>query len=92
MAKKEKHAEEKKEKEFDVDEEVKRLSRSTNIKIMRCENSFDNMLKRLDKDIDKVISEKEKFFDETKELTEEYVTTDYTDNALERYRNQLRKI
>ena len=90
MAKKEKKNE--KEKEYDIDEEVRRLSRSTDLKIRKLENSFDNQLKQLDKNIDKAISEKEKFFDETKELTTEYIMTDYTDNALERYRNQLRKI
>ena len=90
MAKKEKN--EKKEKEFDVDKEIERLSKSTRIKIMKSENSFESRLNQLDKDIESAISAKEKLFDETKELTSKHVMTNYTDNALERYRNQLRKI
>ena len=90
MAKKEKN--EKKEKEFDVDKEIERLSKSTRIKIMTSENSFESRLNQLDKDIESAISAKEKLFDETKELTSKHVMTNYTDNALERYRNQLRKI
>lgn len=87
MAKKEE-----KEKKFDVDKEMERLSKSTRIKIMKSENSFENRLNQLDKDIESAISAKEKLFDETKELTSKHVMTNYTDNALERYRNQLRKI
>lgn len=83
---------EEKEKEFDVDKEMERLSKSTRIKIMKSENSFESRLNQLDKDIESAISAKEKLFDETKELTSKHVMTNYTDNALERYRNQLRKI
>ena len=89
MAKKERK--EKKEKKFDVDKEMERLSRSTNVKIMKSENSFENRLNQLDKDIEKTFSSKEKLFDETKDLTSKHIMTDYTDNALERYRNQLKK-
>lgn len=83
---------EKKEEKFDVDKEMERLSRSTNVKIMRAENSFENRLNQLDKDIEHAISSKEKLFDETKDLTSKHIMTDYTDNALKRYRNQLKKI
>ncbi len=89
MAKKEKN--EVKEKKYDVDKEMERLSRSTNVKIMKSENSFENRLNQLDKDIERTISSKEKLFDETKDLTSKHIMTDYTDNALERYRNQLKK-
>ena len=54
MAKKEKN--EKKEKEFDVDKEIERLSKSTRIKIMKSENSFESRLNQLDKDIESAIS------------------------------------
>ncbi len=90
MAKKERKNE--KEKKFDVDKEMERLSRSTKVKIMKSENSFENRLNQLDKDIEQAISSKEKLFDETKDLTSKHIMTDYTDNALERYRNQLKKI
>ena len=56
------------------------------------ENSFENRLNQLDKDIEHAISSKEKLFDETKDLTSKHIMTDYTDNALKRYRNQLKKI
>ena len=82
----------KKEKEFDVDEEIRRLSKSTNVNIMKSENAFENRLNQLDKDIEKAISSKEKLFDDSKVLTSKHISNDYTDNALERYRNQLRKI
>ncbi|WP_296884995.1 hypothetical protein [uncultured Methanobrevibacter sp.] len=90
MAKKEKMEE--KEKEFDVDKEIERLSRPTRINIMKSQNSFESRLNQLDKDIEDAISAKEKLFDETKELTSKHIMTNYTDNALERYKNQLRKI
>ena len=90
MAKKE--SKDEKEKKFDVDEEMRRLSRSTNVKIMKSENSFESRLNQLDKDIENAISSKEKLFDESKDLTSKHIMTNYTDNALERYRNQLRKI
>ena len=82
----------KKEEKFDVDKELKRLSKSIDVKIMKSENSFESRLSQLDKDIEKAISSKEKLFDETKDLTSKHIMNDYTDNALERYRNQLRKM
>lgn len=78
--------------EFDVDKEIKKISRKTDINIMRSEKAFENRLNKLDKDIDKTIKSKEKIFDESKEVTTQYLTTDYTDSALERYREKLKKI
>ncbi|MBR0271769.1 MAG: hypothetical protein IJQ68_07260 [Methanobrevibacter sp.] len=80
------------EKDFDVDKEIERLSRKTNVNILRTEKSFDNRISQLEKDIDKVIKSKEKFFDDSKELTSKHATSSYTDNALERYKKKLNKI
>ena len=82
----------KKKDKFDVDKELKRLSRSIDIQIMKSENSFDNRLDLLDKDIDDVLSSKVKMFDESKDLTSKHILTDYTDNSLERYKRKLNKI
>ena len=81
-----------KDKEVDIDEEVEKLARQTNINIRKTEYSFDHQLKRLDKDIDRVVNDKLKEFDKTKELTSEYLLTDYNNDSIERYREKLKKI
>jgi hypothetical protein len=81
-----------KEEKFDVDKELKRLSRSIDIQIIKSENSFDNTLDLLDKDIDEAISSKVKMFDESKDLTSKHIMMDYTDDSLERYKRKLNKI
>ena len=82
----------KNEDEFGVDEEIKRISRSIDIQIIKSENSYENLFNKLDDDIDKAISKKIKMFDESKDLTSKHIMTDYTDNALERYKRKLNKI
>ncbi len=82
----------KKEKKVDVDEELKIMSKSIDIQIIKSENSFDNRLSKLDEEIDKAISSKVKMFDESKDLTSKHIMTNYTDNALERYKRKLNKI
>lgn len=79
-------------KDFDVDKEIKRMSRNIDIDIIKSENAFDNLMDKLDKDIDKAISNKISMFDESKDLTSKHVTTSYTDSALERYKRKLNKI
>lgn len=82
-----------KEKEVDIDKEIEKLSRQTNINIRKTEYAFDNQLKRLDKDIDSVINDKIKEFDKTKELTSEHLLTDYNSNdSIEKYREKLKRI
>lgn len=76
----------------DIDKEVERLARKTNINVRKSEYSFENQLKRLDKDIDKLMDEKIKNFDENKELTSDYLTTDYKQDTIDRYREKLKKI
>ncbi|MBR6024357.1 MAG: hypothetical protein IK044_05255 [Methanobrevibacter sp.] len=81
-----------KKEEMDVDKELKRMSKSIDIQIIKSENSFDNLLNKLDDDINKAVSSKVKMFDESKDLTSKHVTTSYTDDALERYKRKLDKI
>ena len=76
----------------DIDKEVERLARKTNINVRKSEYSFENQLKRLDKDIDKLMDEKIKNFDENKELTSDYLTTDYKQDTIDMYREKLKKI
>ncbi|WP_458453589.1 hypothetical protein [Methanobrevibacter sp.] len=83
MAKKEK---------FDLDKEVERLARKSNINMRKTEYSFDNQLKRLDKEIDQAVSEKIKLFDENKESTQDYLEIEFKHDTINRYREKLKKI
>lgn len=80
------------EEEFDVDKEIKRISRKTDINILRTEKRFENRLNQLDKDIDNLMKSKEKMFDESKDITSKHIMTNYTDSSLERYKKKLNKI
>ncbi len=78
--------------DFDVEKEIERISRKTGVNIMKSERSFDSRLNQLEKEIDDAIKSKEKLFDDSKTLTTKHIETDYTDNALERYKKKLNKI
>ena len=41
--------------EFDIDKEIKKISRKTDINILKTERAFENRLEQLDKEIDKAI-------------------------------------
>lgn len=75
-----------------MDEEVERLSRKSNINMRKSEYAFENQVRQLDKDIDKIVEEKIKDFDNNKQLTQEYLTMDYTESTINRYREKLKKI
>ena len=79
-------------KDIDIDEEIEKLSRKTNVEIKKLEYSFENQVRKLDNDIDKVMNKKLKEFDETKELTSKYLNIDYKQDSIERYREKLNKI
>ncbi|WP_405314851.1 hypothetical protein [Methanobrevibacter sp.] len=83
MAKKEK---------FDIDEEIQRLSRKTNVNIKKTEYSFSKQLERLDKEVEKVINDKISVFDEDKELAEKYKSIEFNHDTIDRYREKLKKI
>jgi len=78
--------------EIDLDKEIERLARKSNINMRRSENSFDNRLKRLDKEIDKVLNQKIKDFDDNKKVTEDYLHIDYKNDTINRYREKLKKM
>ena len=81
-----------KKKELDIEEEVQRLARKTNVNIKKSEYSYSKQIERLGKEVDKVVNEKIKVFDEDKLLTEDYLSIDYKDDTVERYREKLKKI
>lgn len=78
--------------EFDLDKEVERLARKSNIQIQKTEYSYNNQLKKLDKEIDKAINDKIKLFDENKQSTQDYFNIEYKDDTINRYREKLKKI
>ncbi|MBE6501388.1 MAG: hypothetical protein E7Z79_02990 [Methanobrevibacter thaueri] len=78
--------------ELDIDEEVRRISRKTNVNIKKAEYSFSKQLERLDKEVDKAVNDKIKLFDQDKELTEKYLSIEYKHDTIDRYREKLKKI
>ena len=57
----------------------------------KSENSYDNRIKKLDKEIDNILNQKIKNFENNKQLTEDYLKIDYKDDTINRYREKLRK-
>ena len=80
------------EKEFDLDEEIEKLSRKSNINMRKSEHAFENQIRKLDKDIDNLVKRKIKDFESNKKLKEDYLTIDYSESSIERYREKLKKI
>ncbi|MGX8694236.1 MAG: hypothetical protein ACSW71_04940 [Methanobrevibacter sp.] len=80
------------EKEFDLDEEIEKLSRKSNINMRKSEYAFENQIRKLDKDIDNLVKRKIKDFESNKKLKEDYLTIDYSESSIERYREKLKKI
>ena len=81
-----------KKEEVDVDKEIERLARKSNIDMKKFEDSFETRMKKLDDDINKVVKNKMKTFDSNKKLTSDYLNIDYKDATIERYREKLKKI
>lgn len=80
------------EKEFDIDEEIKKLSRKSTINMRKSEYAFENQIRKLDKDIDDLVKRKIKNFESNKRLMEDYLTIDYSESSIERYKEKLKKI
>ena len=78
--------------EFDLDEEVRRVARKTNIQIQKTEYAYTNQLKRLDKEMDKALNDKIKLFDENKKETQDYLEIEFSHDTIDRYREKLKKI
>ena len=80
----------KKNEEIDIDEEIKRISRKTNVDILKSGRTFDNRIKNLEKEIEKASQTQIKDFD--KELVGKYLSTDYSSSTIDNYRRKLKKI
>ncbi len=79
-------------KEVDIEKEVERLSRKSNIKMRKTEYSYTKQLERLDKEIDRAVNDKIKFFDENNEINQEYSELEFKHDTINRYREKLKKI
>lgn len=77
---------------IDYDEELEKIARKTNINVRKSEYAFENQIKKLDEDIDRISNQKIKDFDENKELTSQYLSIDYKQDTIDRYREKLNKI
>ena len=78
--------------ELDLDKEVERLARKSNLNMRKSEYAFEKQLKKLDADIDSLVNDRIKDFDIDKKLTEQYLTIDYSNSTVDRYREKLKKI
>lgn len=81
-----------KKNEIDIDEEIEKIARKSNINIRKTEFSYENRLKKLDKEINDAINSQLKDFEKNKELTAKYLETDYKQDSIDRYREKLKKI
>ena len=79
-------------KELDFDKEVEKLARKSNLNMRKSEYAFEKQLKKLDADIDSLVNDRIKDFDIDKKLTEQYLTIDYSNSTVDRYREKLKKI
>lgn len=79
-------------KEIDFDEELERISRKSNINIQRKEYSYDKVLEKLDVEIESILNDKIKTFDENKSMVQDYLDIDVDTSFVDRYREKLKKI
>ncbi|MBQ6344969.1 MAG: hypothetical protein IJI96_02540 [Methanobrevibacter sp.] len=79
-------------KEIDFDKELEKVARKSNINMRNTEYAFENQIKKLDSDIDRIAKQKIKDFDENKELASQYLSIDYKQDTIDRYREKLKKI
>lgn len=78
--------------EIDIDEEIKRISRKTNVDVFKSERTFDNRIKNLEREIEKASQTQLNDFDKNKELVGKYLSTDYSSSTIGNYRRKLKKI
>ncbi len=82
----------KKNNEIDIDEELRKISRRTNINIIKSQKAFDNKIKDLEKEIEKSSKIQVNEFDSNKRLLENYLLTDFRSSTIDNYRRKLKKI
>ena len=78
--------------EIDFDKELEKIARKSNIDMRNSEYAFENQIRKLDNDIDRIAKQKIKDFDENKELASQYLSIDYKQDTIDRYREKLNKI
>lgn len=78
--------------EIDIDEEIKRISRKTNVDVFKSERTFDNRIKNLEREIEKASQTQLNDFDKNKELVGKYLSTDYSSSTIDNCRRKLKKI
>ena len=78
--------------EFDIDKEIEKIARKSNVNMRKTEYSFENRIKKLDEEIDRIMDRKIKEFDDSKSLTSDYLSIDYTQDSIDRYKEKLKKI
>ena len=76
-------------KEIDFEKEVDRVSRKSNIDIMRLEYSLNRKVRNLDKEINKLTKQKIKEFDNAKKSTKEFVDEEESVPTIEEYKKIL---
>ena len=81
-----------KKEEFDGDEELKKISRKTNVAAIKSQRSFENQIKKLDVEIDNVINNKLRQFDVDLKLRSDYLSIDYSDPTVKKIREKLKRI
>lgn len=81
-----------KKEEFDVDEELKKISRKTNVAAIKSQRSLENQIKKLDVEIDNVINNKLRQFDVDLKLRSDYLSIDYSDPTVKKIREKLKRI
>lgn len=79
-------------KDMDIDKEIERIARKSNINMRNTEYAFENRLKKLDREIEKVVKGKINDFDKNKDLTSDYLSIEYKQDTIDRYREKLKKI
>lgn len=78
--------------ELDIDKEIEKIARKSNINMRKVEYSFENRIRKLEEEINTLSNQKIKDFDKNKELTSEYLCMDYKQDTIDRYREKLKKI
>ena len=78
--------------EFYFDEELKKISRKTNVAAIKSQRSFENQIKKLDVEIDNVINNKLRQFDVDLKLRSDYLSIDYSDPTVKKIREKLKRI
>lgn len=78
--------------DFDLDKEVERVARKSNIQIKKTEYAYTNQLRKLDKEIDSAINDKINLFDENRQSTQDYEDIEFKHDTINRYREKLKRI